>query len=169
MPDPDVTDLVPLRLVPVEVFGAECVTHCPGEDPDCGSAFGLMDAVQAWSDCNRAYGHLYRVDDTEPRFRQPGDTVEIWVRRTDLPWFEKRFGEEGGEPAGKGLCGNATPHYPHHRCPGIDPDLAGVYAQLATGTDDARRRFDAVAAAHGYGGEAIAEWHRMAEGGRDDG
>lgn len=88
-------DLVPLRLVPVQVFGASCAVHCAGTDrDDCVEAYGLMDAVEAWSDCNRAEGRIYRVgstgwDETGPR--QPGDTVEIWVRRTDLPWFEKKF------------------------------------------------------------------------------
>lgn len=84
-------DLTPLRLVPVVVFGAGCVEHCPGEDNDCRPVYGLMDAVQAWSDCNRAEGHLYRVNDTNPEHRRPGDTVEIFVRRKDLPWFQKTF------------------------------------------------------------------------------
>lgn len=69
------TKLVKLRLVPVEVFGAE-------------EGYGLMDAVEAWSDCNRAYGKIYRVDDIESR---TGETVEILVKEKDLPFFEKRF------------------------------------------------------------------------------
>jgi hypothetical protein len=91
-------DLVPLRLVPVEVFGGNCATHCPPNDSeDCKDAYGLMDAVEAWSDCNRAEGHIYRIDETDPKYRRPGDTVEIFVRRGDLPWFERQFGEGGKE------------------------------------------------------------------------
>ena len=68
--------LVSLRLVPVEVFGAE-------------DGYGLMDAVSAWSDCNRARGHIYRVDDIEHR---EGETVEIFVRESDLPFFARVWG-----------------------------------------------------------------------------
>lgn len=56
-------DLVPLTLVPVEVFG--------GEPDDDTWGYGLMDAVPAWSDCNRADGRIYRVDDTDPQYRKP--------------------------------------------------------------------------------------------------
>lgn len=98
--------LVPLRLVPVEVFGAD---GCG--DPDCEhcrehAGFGLMDAVQAWSDCNRAEGRIYRVEDapygeTGPdldmdrsgEYRLPGDTVVIYVRPEDVAWFTKRHGD----------------------------------------------------------------------------
>lgn len=73
--------LVPLRLVPVEVFGAE-------------DGYGLCDAVSAWSDCNRADGHIYRVDDGDPQYREPGQTVEIFVREADLPFFAKAWGDE---------------------------------------------------------------------------
>lgn len=71
--------LVPLRLVPVEVFGAE-------------DGYGLGDAVEAWSDCNRARGHIYRVDE-DYMIRLPGETVEIFVRPEDLPFFERYWGE----------------------------------------------------------------------------
>ena len=40
-----------LKLVPVEVFGTE-------------DGYGLMDSIEPWSDCNRADGHIYRIDDT---------------------------------------------------------------------------------------------------------
>lgn len=74
--------LVSLRLVPVAVFGAE-------------GGYGLADAVSAWSDCNRAYGHIYRVDDPHSLpYRNPGETVEIFVRASDLPFFERRWGDD---------------------------------------------------------------------------
>lgn len=93
-PDPTPPpDLVPLRLVPVCVFGAGCGTEehiatCP----DCG--YGLCDAVSSWSDCNRAIGRIYRVDDTRPEHRQPGETVTVWVPRDQLCWFDKRWAED---------------------------------------------------------------------------
>ena len=80
-------DYVELILVPVEVFGGP-----DGPEDDWG--YGLCDAVQAWSDCNRANGRIYRVDDTDPKYREAGTTVKILVRRDDLPFFEKRWGSE---------------------------------------------------------------------------
>lgn len=87
--------LVQITLVPVEVFGTDdCCTHF---DEDCKSqGYGIMDAVQAWSDCNRAIGRIYRVDDTDTKYRLPGETVKIWVDPADLPWFEKQFGDRFG-------------------------------------------------------------------------
>lgn len=77
-------DLVALELVPVEVFGTD--------------SYGLADAVQAWSDCNRARGRIYRVEDlTGPRV--PGDTVTVYVRREDLPFFTRTFGSGPSEDA----------------------------------------------------------------------
>ncbi len=73
------TTLVKLTLVPVQVFGAE-------------DGYGLMDAVSAWSDCNRAIGQIYRVDDM--KHRNPGEAVEIWVKKKDLPFFEKIWSKE---------------------------------------------------------------------------
>lgn len=85
--------LVRVVLVPVEVFGAD------QEDcPDCGATvefgYGLSDAVPAWSDCNRAIGRIYRVDEasSEP-YRQPGDTITIYVPESELAKFEKRYGD----------------------------------------------------------------------------
>lgn len=84
--------LVPLRLVPVEVFTGMC-EHEGCENPD-HLGYGLSDAVSAWSDCNRAEGRIYRVDeDDAAAYRDPGDTVTIWVDPADRPWFERRFGE----------------------------------------------------------------------------
>jgi len=76
--DNDRDEIVALRLVPVEVFGAE-------------DGYGLNDAVSAWSDCNRARGHIYRVDNIDPQYREPGETVEIFVRQTDLPFFARHW------------------------------------------------------------------------------
>lgn len=97
-------DLVPLRLVPVEVFGTEdCCLHDPppyssrppyAGDEECESAgYGLSDAVSAWSDCNRATGRIYRVDDVEEQYRLPGETVTIYVPRASLSFFERVFGD----------------------------------------------------------------------------
>lgn len=121
-PMPD--DLVPIALVPVEVFGGDCDCHeaaghsfvQDGDVPEdmivvqnhpgpvapvvkrcSGWSYGLSDAVPSWSDCNRATGRIYRVDDTDPDLREPGDTIRIFVSKADLPWFEKRFGEQHGE------------------------------------------------------------------------
>lgn len=94
---PDV--LVPLTLVPVEVFGGDCECHLAREatdhSPGCpGWSYGLCDAVTGYSDCNRAAGHIYRVDDTAARHRQPGETATISVSRDQLPFFEHRWGED---------------------------------------------------------------------------
>jgi len=99
-----ISDLVSLRLVPVGVFGEDdCCLHDPPSDApngpvaneECPSkGYGLSDAVSSWSDCNRAIGKIYRVDDTDPKYRESGDTVEIFVKREDLPFFEKTFGDK---------------------------------------------------------------------------
>lgn len=85
---------VAMALVPVEVFGEnDCCEH--GTAADCESAgYGISDAVSAWSDCNRAIGRIYRVD--EPggqRYREPGETVIIYVPEASVPWFEKKWGD----------------------------------------------------------------------------
>lgn len=75
--------LIKLVLVPVEVFGAE-------------NGYGLSDAVAPWSDCNRAAGRIYRVDDDfSEHYRGRGETVEVWVKEDDQGFFERRWGEEG--------------------------------------------------------------------------
>ena len=92
----DSDPLVRIRLVPVEVFGAdeEDCKGC-GEMIKCG--YGLMDAVQAWSDCNRAIGHIFRKDDdcTEG-YREPGDTITVYVPQSEMALFERRYGDEAG-------------------------------------------------------------------------
>jgi len=73
--------LVPLTLVAVEVFGAD---H-----------YGLSDAVSAWSDCNRAAGQIFRVDDVDPQYRAPEDVIRIFAPPSELPkLIEKRWGDE---------------------------------------------------------------------------
>ena len=71
-------EVVEAFLVPVEVFGAE-------------GGYGLMDAVQSWSDCNRAEGHIYRLDDTDQQYRVPGETLKVWANRKELDAFKERF------------------------------------------------------------------------------
>lgn len=96
---------IPVELVPVEVFGGnDCCTHGDHPDPaECPSmGYGLSDAVSAWSDCNRARGRVYRAEDTRDaddgtapsRYREPGETVIVWVREVDMPFFARRFGDE---------------------------------------------------------------------------
>ena len=93
--------LVPVRLVPVEVFGASCACHedaelaADGERPCNDQGYGLMDAVLAWSDCNRAEGRIYRRDE-DWSIRTDGDTILVWVPVGKMAKFEKRFGEEFG-------------------------------------------------------------------------
>lgn len=76
-------DLVELHLVPVEVFGTE--------------SYGLSDAVSSWSDCNRAVGKIYRVDDIDDRAGKGRITVPIYVKKQDLPFFEKKWGADGDD------------------------------------------------------------------------
>jgi hypothetical protein len=72
---------VKVTLVPVEVFGT---------DP----AYGLMDAVSSWSDCNRAIGHIYRRDEEENvPFRNPSDVITVYVPRSELAKFDKKIGD----------------------------------------------------------------------------
>lgn len=78
-------DMVEIVLVPVEVFGTVCQT-C---DEDVG--YGLSDAVGAQSDCNRAIGRIYRRDDVEGR--DSDEVITVYVPRSELPKFDKRFGE----------------------------------------------------------------------------
>ncbi len=98
------TNLVPLTLVPVEVFGGDCDCHNEhnyrwsadtgrGASNGCdGWGYGLMDAVQAWSDCNRASGRIYRVEDLDGH-REPGESITVYVEAAQVEWFQKRFGD----------------------------------------------------------------------------
>lgn len=95
--------LVPLTLVPVEVFGGDCDCHenrsdTTGADDCDGWCYGVCDAVESWSDCNRAVGKIYRVDDPGSN-REPGETVTVHVDPAQLGFFEKHWGDNpGGEP-----------------------------------------------------------------------
>lgn len=89
-------ELIEIRIVPIEVFGTgDCCEHSPDgvayDERGCRSTgYGLMDAVQAWSDCNRAAGHTFRFDDTEPEYRLPGETLTVWVKRPEYETFAAR-------------------------------------------------------------------------------
>jgi hypothetical protein len=89
--------LVPITLVPVEVFGGDCDCHlehnCRGASNGCvGWGYGLCDAVSSWSDCNRASGRIYRVEDLAGG-REPGDTITVYVPAEALGWFQTRHGD----------------------------------------------------------------------------
>ncbi len=74
--------MVKLTIVPVEVFGAD-------------EGYGLCDAVSWFGDCNRAFGKIYRVEDIDyhgKKLREDGDTVEVWVKKSDVSFFDKKFG-----------------------------------------------------------------------------
>lgn len=101
----DPTDLVGFRLVPVEVFGAvpeplvELTAeqwHEHYEKAESAWGYGLMDAASAWSDCNRAVGRIYRVDDLGhlDNDERREDTVEVFVRSADREFFQRRFGSD---------------------------------------------------------------------------
>lgn len=75
-------ELMKLRLVPIQVFG---------EGEDWG--YGLCDAVSPWSDCNRALGRIYRVDDDWMN-REEGETIDIFIDPKDAGFFSMLFGEE---------------------------------------------------------------------------
>jgi len=85
--------LVRISLVPVEVFGAD------EEDcRDCGGTirfgYGLMDAVSAWSDCNRAVGHIFRKDDAEGRDSEGApQCITVYVPQSEMAKFETRYGD----------------------------------------------------------------------------
>lgn len=85
--------LVRVKLVPVEVFGTDDACGNCGAEHEWG--YGLMDAVQAWSDCNRAIGRIYRRDeDSSEPYRQPGDTITVYVPQSELAKFDKKYGHE---------------------------------------------------------------------------
>lgn len=82
-----------LHLVPVEHFGMD--EECQG----CGNIvefnYGLSDAVSGWSDCNRAIGHIFRVDDLPAKYRQPGESIRIWVAEEDIPALTTKVWQDG--------------------------------------------------------------------------
>lgn len=88
-------DTIRVRLVPVEVFGAGCDDR--SHEDQWG--YGLCDAVSAWSDCNRAEGHIFRFDDEfAAEFREPGETLTVQVNRAEYEAFSSRkWGDADGE------------------------------------------------------------------------
>lgn len=105
VPQAEQVELVTVTLVPVEVFGGECSCHekaeAQGQQGDCaGWGYGLMDAVQGWSDCNRAVGRIYRAEDLhEPgedpaKYRTTGEVLKVQILRGDAAWFDRKWGDE---------------------------------------------------------------------------
>jgi hypothetical protein len=85
--------LVQVRLVPVEVFGAD-EEDCPECPATVYFGYGLMDAVSAWSDCNRAIGRIYRVDESSSvSYRLPGETITVYVPQSEVAKLGKQFGD----------------------------------------------------------------------------
>ncbi len=89
--------LIQVRLVPVQVFGAY-EEPCPKCPATVEFGYGLMDAVSAWSDCNRAIGRIYRVDEARSvPYRLPGETITVYVPASEVAKLGKRFGDEHDE------------------------------------------------------------------------
>ena len=87
--------LVKITLVPVEVFGAD-EEDCPSCPATIQFGYGLMDAVSAWSDCNRAIGHIFRKDDLEGRNADgAAGCITVYVPQSEMAKFEQRFGDAG--------------------------------------------------------------------------
>lgn len=89
-PDGPPSGLVPVRLCPVQVFGADECDQCMAP-----AGYGLMDAAEAWSDCNRAYGLIYRRDE-EWMLRQEHETIVVWVPPAEAEKFERILGVPRG-------------------------------------------------------------------------
>jgi hypothetical protein len=88
--------LVKVVLVPVEVFGAD-EEDCPACPETVTFGYGLMDAVSAWSDCNRAIGHIYRVEDMEGRDSEgTPDCITVYVPQSEVAKFAVRHCESAG-------------------------------------------------------------------------
>lgn len=80
--------LAKVYLVPVEVFGADECEKC-----EVPTGYGLCDVAEPGSDCNRAVGHIYRRDDSDQRYRNPEEVIRIYVPLSELPKFDKKFGD----------------------------------------------------------------------------
>ena len=82
--------LVRVTLVPVEVFGADECDRCESR-----AGYGLMDAVSAWSDCNRAIGKIYRREDLEGRDEKgTAGCISVYVPQSETGKFDRRYGDE---------------------------------------------------------------------------
>lgn len=86
---------VRVRLVPIEIFGQQCEHPAHRGDP-VPFGYGLCDAVAPWSDCNRADGRMFRLDDCE--VRAPADYIEIIVSRDELWKFDHDFRDSREDP-----------------------------------------------------------------------
>jgi len=83
-----------VRLVPVEIFGMVC-DHDAHRGESVPFGYGLCDAVQSWSDCNRADGRIFRLDENWTH-REPGEFIEAVVDEGDLPKFLHNWNSEPG-------------------------------------------------------------------------
>lgn len=101
-PDGPPPGLIPVRLCPVQVFGADQCDRC-----EAPAGYGLMDAVTAWSDCNRAYGKIYRRDD-DWSMRAEGHTILVWVTPEEAEKFDRVLGD---------LEVNRAPHVTRYEVP----------------------------------------------------
>jgi hypothetical protein len=132
-PDGAPDGLVPVRLCPVEVFGADQCDRCQAP-----AGYGLMDAVSAWSDCNRAHGRIYRRDDEEFA-RAEGDTILAWVTPGEAEKFDKLLGDLRVTPQphvtrleiGRYSVRVEFTAYPHD-----DPDAAVIEEPVPIPNDD---------------------------------
>ncbi len=80
-----------VRLVPVEVFGAEC-DHAAHPEP-IPVPLGLCDAVSAWSDCNRAWGSIFRLDDLNNREKIEENTIRMWVPESEYSRLTRKWSD----------------------------------------------------------------------------
>ena len=98
--EPMTEELIPVLLTPVRVFGATgyCPEH-PDNDPICPlcsgtprieSCYGLSDATSPWSDCNRADGHIFRVDD-EPSTDPERVQIRVYVPASELAKLREKY------------------------------------------------------------------------------
>lgn len=85
-----------IRLVPVEIFGQSC-EHPAHQDEPVPFSYGICDAIQAWSDCNRAIGRIFRVDDLEGH-RLPEETILVWASDESLARLDRKWGAYAEDP-----------------------------------------------------------------------
>jgi hypothetical protein len=100
-------------LTPVVVFGAGVCPDCQGPTrcAGCGKeveGYGLMDATSAWSDCNRADGHLFRVDDITSTNNPERVRIAIYVPADQMSALEDVGYEDSGANRTPALPGCPT-------------------------------------------------------------
>jgi len=94
---PDLPDgYVRARLVPIEIFGEEC-DHPDHKGKPQPFVYGLCDAVSPWSDCNRADGRMFRLDEPDGR-RDPDQVIEVIVKREDMWKFDHDYRDSRENP-----------------------------------------------------------------------